>query len=414
MPLLSLYRIRQHLVAAPLSDVAAQVRRQLDTLGPPPRGPVAITAGSRGIDRVGLVVKTCGEWLRERGAEPFVVPAMGSHNGATAAGQQAMVECLGMGEAQTGLPVRSSMECVQVGKVATGPVWMDRFCHEAAGVLVVNRVKLHSGFSGPIQSGLLKMLVVGMGKIRSAETFHNTPANKMCDALLEMGRLLLNTGKVWGGLALLEDGYDRLAEVHAISASEIPTVEPRLVERHRGYFPRLPVQELNVLIVEAIGKTFSGTGMDPNVIGRRGVRGGEDLTSPTIRAIAALSLAPASQGNATGVGLADFISQRLRDAIDEEKTFINSFTTGEMDRAKIPATLADDAVLIERLRERFGDHGWMFIPNTLHLGTLYATPDVAAGLRGAESCTVDDSPQDLEFVGGRLKLDWGAPPDPTP
>jgi hypothetical protein len=282
------------------------------------------------------IIRACGDWLRGRGANPFIVPAMGSHNGATAEGQRSMIESLGVTESSMNMPIRSSMEVVQLGEVATGPVFMDRHCYEAAGVLVVNRVKLHTCFSGPVQSGLTKMMVVGMGKIRSAQTFHSAPTAQMKDMLLQMGRCLLDTGKIFAGLAILEDGFDETAELHALAPDSILSREPELLARHRHYFPELPVDALNVLIVDAIGKTFSGTGMDTNVIGRRGIPTFEDLTRPRINAIAALSLVPESQGNAIGVGLADFITRQLRDRIDEHKTLINVLTTGDMDRAKIP------------------------------------------------------------------------------
>ncbi|TWT47829.1 DUF2088 domain-containing protein [Botrimarina hoheduenensis] len=397
-------QVRQRLVSAPIADVTAEVRRQLDGLGAPPQGEVALTVGSRGIDNLVEITRAAGDWLRDHGATPFVVPSMGSHNGATAEGQREMVESLGVTEATVGMPIRSSMECVRVGAVPTGDVWMDRHSFESAGVLVINRVKLHTCFSGPVQSGLTKMMVVGMGKIRSAETFHATPTPQMKDMLLEMGRLLVDSGKIWAGLAILEDGYDQTAELHALPAAEILTREPALLEKHRSYFPRLPLDQINALVVDEIGKTYSGTGMDPNVIGFRGVKGYEDIVQPEVRVIAALRLAEASKGNAIGVGLADFITRRLRDAIDEHKTFINVFTTGDMDRAKIPATLADDAEVIAKMRERYGDHRWVFIPNTLHLDTLWVSEDLAEEVAANENCELIGKPQELTFIAGRHEL----------
>ncbi len=302
------------------------------------------------------------------------------------------------------MEIRSSMEVVKLGAVGTGDVYMDKHCFESAGVLVMNRVKLHTCFSGPVQSGLTKMMVVGMGKIQSAETFHRAPASKRKDLLVEMGERILSSGKILSGLAILEDGFDETAEIHALRPEEIPGREPRLLERHRRYFPRLPLDDINVLVVDAIGKTFSGTGMDTNVIGYRGIKGFEDLESPRVHAIAALSLAEESQGNAFGVGLADFITRRLRDAIDEEKTFINVFTTGDMERAKIPATLADDEAIVKRLGERFGVRRWVFIPDTLHLGELYASEDLREELEAHPLCVVDPAPIELSFQEGRQQL----------
>ncbi len=224
--------------------------------------------------------------------------------------------------------------------------------------------------------------------------------------LLEMGQLLIDSGKVWAGLALLEDGFDKTAEVHALAAKDILAKEPALLAKHHTYFPRLPIDELNVLVVNEIGKTFSGTGMDTNVIGYRGVRGGEDLSTPNIKIIAVLNLIEASKGNAIGVGLADFITRRLRDAIDEHKTFVNVYTTGDMERAKIPATLPDDETVVGKIRERYGDSRWMWIPNTLHLGTLHVTEDLVEEVRKNPICTVEDKPVELNFNAGRCGLAW--------
>ncbi len=403
--IMKLLSVRQKLNTRPLTDVAREVRVQLDSLGlEPPQGRVAIPVGSRGIAQIPTIIRTAGAWLREHGAEPFMVPAMGSHNGATAEGQRQMIESLGMTEDAMQMPIRSSMECVKLASVSTGDVWLDRHAYEADGILVVNRVKLHTCFSGPVQSGLVKMMVVGMGKIRSAETFHSSPTPQMKDMLLEMGQVLVDSGKFWAGLAILEDGLDQTAEIHAVPAGEILSREPQLLERHRDYFPCLPLDDLDVLVVDEIGKTFSGTGMDTNVIGYRGVKGYEDLDRPRIKIIAALGLVAASQGNAIGVGLADFISQRLRDAIDEQKTFINVYTTGEMERAKIPATLPDDEAVVESICRRYGSRRWMFIPNTLHLEHLFVSEDLRDAVEACLNCTIEGEPFELTFQDGRHRL----------
>ncbi len=397
------FKVHQDLVSRPLPDVRAEVFRQLSSLQlSVPAGDVAITVGSRGISSIPIIIKACGDWLKQQGARPFIVPAMGSHNGATAAGQQSMVESLGITEAAMEMPIRSSMEVVRIGDVRTGPVFMDRYCYEAAAVLVVNRIKLHTCFSGPVQSGLTKMMVVGMGKIRSAQTFHSAGAVAMKDMLLEMGQFVLDSGRILAGLGILEDGFDQTAELHAIRPAEILQRERELLQHHRHYFPSLPVSDLNVLIVRSIGKTWSGTGMDTNVIGRRGIRDFEDLDRPRIRIIAALELSPSSQGNALGVGNADFITQRLRDAIDEHKTLINTLTTGDMDRAKIPATLASDEVLIRTIAERYGSSRWMLIPNTLHLDELLVSADLCDELSALPGCRVEPAAIPLQFHNGQL------------
>ena len=233
-----LYKVRQRLVSRPLADIASAVDNSLNKLKLPiPRGDVAITVGSRGICNLPAIIRACGRWLRDQGANPFIVPAMGSHNGATADGQRNMIESLGITESAMDMPIRSSMEVVQIAEVATGPVFMDQHCYNSAGVLVVNRIKLHTCFSGPVQSGLVKMMVVGMGKIRSAQTFHSTPTVRMKDMLLEMGKCVLDSGKILAGLAILEDGFDETAEIHALAPHEVLQREAELLSHHRTYWP---------------------------------------------------------------------------------------------------------------------------------------------------------------------------------
>ncbi len=399
-------KVRQQLVSNPLSDVAGTVRQQLDGLNlDVPQGEVAITVGSRGIANLATILHTAGDWLRDQGATPFAVPAMGSHNGATAEGQRAMVESLGFDEAAIGMPIRSSMETVVVGHVATGDVHMDRHAYESAGVLIVNRVKLHTCFAGTLASGLTKMMVVGLGKLGGAETFHKALAPDRCANLIEMGRQVLATGKIWAGLAILEDGFDQTSELHAVAAADIPAREPQLLERHEELFARLPVDDINVLIVNTMGKNFSGTGMDTNVIGRRGLNDEGDLPKPHVGTIVALELSEKSQGNAIGVGLADYITQRLHDAINMEKTLINTRATGDMRRADIHTVVTNDEELFHHLAGTNGEHGWVIIPNTLHLETLLVSPDVAELLRGNSQCEVQDAVE-AEFVDGRFCFVW--------
>ena len=400
-----LYRARQELISKPLNEVAEAVSRALDDQRfDVPHGEVAVTVGSRGIANLPVIIKTVGEWLKKRGAFPFIVPCMGSHNGATAAGQREMLETLGITEQATRMEIRASMDVVCLGSVGSGEVFMDRSCFEADGVVVVNRIKPHTCFSGPVQSGLMKMMVVGMGKAASATTFHSTANAQMAEMLLEMGRVILNTGKIVGGLALIEDGLDQTAEIHALRPDRFLEEEPFLLERASYYFPRLPVDELDVLIVDQIGKNLSGTGMDTNVIGWRGVKNFEDLSKPRINVIAALGLSSESHGNALGVGLADVITKRCRDAIDEHKTAINCLTTGDLGRGKIPLTFADDEELIQALGRRFGEDRWMFISDTAHLSSFYVTAGLCAELASHPQCSVERQPLTLSFVRGRHTL----------
>ena len=403
---MDLYHVRQQLVSNPIADIPAAVHAALDTLDRPvPQGRVAITAGSRGICNIAAITRAAGDWLRSHGAEPFLIPSMGSHNGATAEGQRAMVESLGMTEQAMGMPIRSSMDVVEIGETFTGPITVDRNCYESDGVLVLNRIKLHTCFVGPIQSGLMKMMTIGMGKINGARTFHKVPTEQKADAIIALGEAIIGTGKIFAGLGILEDGYDQTAELHALAPEQFLQEEPKLLDRYTNhYFPQLPVDELDVLIVDEIGKTYSGLGMDPNVIGRRGIEGVADFPRPRIGSIAALELIAASQGNALGFGLGDCITQRLHDAIDFEKTRINAETTGDMDRIRMCHVAADDQDAFDWCRERSGTDRWLVVPNTLHLGSMFASEGLVEELAQHPKCTVEKTAVEPEFVNGRLRL----------
>jgi hypothetical protein len=405
---MKLYQVRQQLASNPIADIPAAVAAELEGLGRDvPQGPVAITAGSRGICNIAAITKAAGNWLRQQGAEPFLVPCMGSHNGATAAGQQAMVESLGMTEQAMDMPIRSSMEVVKIGETFTGPITVDRNCYEADGVLVLNRIKLHTCFVGPIQSGLMKMMTIGMGKINGARTFHKVPTDQKADAIIALGEAIIGTGKIFAGLGILEDGFDQTAELHALAPEEFITDEPKLLDHYtRDYFPKLPVDELDVLIVDQIGKIFSGLGMDPNVIGRRGIDGVPDFPTPRIGSIAALELTAASQGNALGFGLGDCITQRLYDAIDFEKTRINAETTGDMDRIKMCHVVSDDEDAFDWCGDRSGADRWIVVPNTLHLGSIFASEGLVDELHANPKCSIEATPVEPVFESGRLKLQF--------
>lgn len=405
---MKLHHVRQRLVSNPVTDIASAVSAALDALGRDvPQGPVAITAGSRGIANIAAITRAAGDWLRSQGADPFLVPCMGSHNGATAEGQRAMVESLGMTEEAMQMPIRSSMDVVEIGKTFTGQITVDRNCFESAGVLVLNRIKLHTCFTGPVESGLMKMMTIGMGKINGARTFHKVPCDDKADAIRAMGEAIVGTGKIFAGLGILEDGYDQTAELHALGPEEFKHEEPKLLSRYRDYyFPKLPTNRLDVLIVDQIGKTFSGLGMDPNVIGRRGIEGVDDFPTPKIETIAALELTPASQGNALGFGLGDAITRRLYEAIDFEKTRINAETTGDMARIKMGHIAEDDADALDWCRDRSGEERWMIIPNTLRVDSLFASEGLAGELSAHPACEVSSTSVEPNFVDGRLRLDY--------
>jgi Lactate racemase N-terminal domain len=346
---LALAPVRQQLYSAPVADLEGAVRAALAQGGLEgsvrPGQRIAITAGSRGIANIAAVLRTVAARVRELGAEPFIVPAMGSHGGATDEGQRELLAgTFGIDEVRAGAPVLSSMEVVELGRTAEHdlPVYLDRNAAGADGIVVVNRVKPHTDFTGPYESGLMKMITIGLGKRLQAESIHAYGAWGLRVLMPEVARAKLEQAKILLGVALLEDGHDQTCEVVGLPAAAIPDEEPRLLERARRNMARLPFEELDLLIVDRIGKEISGAGMDPNVIGRKRIDGEPEFTSPRIERIIARELSRETHGNGIGTGLADIITQRLFDGIDWEITNTNSVVSGFTLRSMVPVIAAND------------------------------------------------------------------------
>ncbi|HBY97916.1 MAG TPA: DUF2088 domain-containing protein [Chloroflexi bacterium] len=367
--------IRQRVAAERVDDVVGEVRRGFNALPLSecvrPGRRVAIAVGSRGISCLPEVVRTVIEELRARGAEPFLVPAMGSHGGGTADGQRAVLEGYGIGPDVLGVPILSSMETVHVGQTADGmPVYFDASAAAADGIIAVNRIKEHTAFKGRWESGLLKILAVGLGKERGAAEIHNWGIRQ---AMPAAARVILARMPVLAGVAIVENGYHDPAHIVVLPAERIEAEEPALLDRARQLTPKIPFEPLDLLIVQEMGKDISGTGMDLNVIGMWRRTGGP--VEPLINTIAALDLTANSHGNAIGVGHADLITRRLRDKIDLAATYTNCLTSHNLPGGKIPITLPTDRDAIdaglagiapERARV-------VLIRNTLELDLLWAS-----------------------------------------
>ncbi|MGA1682394.1 MAG: lactate racemase domain-containing protein [Ilumatobacteraceae bacterium] len=307
---------------------------------------VAVGGGSRGLSgRVELLRGTI-TGLRELGATPFVVPAMGSHGGATAEGQVAMMASLGMTEDSLDCEIRATMDTVEVARTASGmPLYLDRHAAAADRIVPVNRVKPHTCFKGSIESGCTKMAVVGFGKQPGAAQIHSCGPDEMRRRLLDGIDALRSTGRLLGGVASVESANGRVVAVEGLSADDVGgRAEARLAELSRELVPPLPFEEIDVLVIEKAGKDISGTGMDPNVTGRFWVHGLEDLESPDVSTIVLLDITEVSGGNLLGIGLADFIPVSLADKIDWQKTYVNCFTAGPsgVRRSRMPMVLADE------------------------------------------------------------------------
>ncbi|MCS7120902.1 MAG: lactate racemase domain-containing protein [Nitrososphaerota archaeon] len=336
--------VKQKFQLIRLEDYAEKIRMELrganlkERIRPGAR--IAITAGSRGIAHYSEILRIVVEEVRKVGGEPFLVPAMGSHGGATAEGQVALLRDLGITAESVGAPIVSSMDVEVIGKVGGGvPVYIDRNALKADGIIVVARVKPHTDFKGRIESGLMKMLAIGLGKQKGAETIHRFYREGYHKILPEAAKLVLRKAPVILGLAILENSCHEIAKIKAVEPEMFETEEERLLEEAKALMGRLPFKEIDVLIVDEIGKDVSGMGMDTNVTGRFWLPGESDPNAPMIRRIVVLGLTEKTHGNALGIGLADFTTETVFKKIDFQTTYINALTSGHPEVAKIPIFL---------------------------------------------------------------------------
>ncbi len=347
-PFPTMVPVRQKFEAPQVSDVAAATQQALEPLRSriTPGMRIALTAGSRGIHDKPEVVRAAGERLRSVGAEPFVVPAMGSHGGATAEGQIDMLRSLGMTEEFLGMPIKATMETVDLGRVDGGPTaHLDANAAEADGIIAINRIKAHTDFKGELESGLGKIVAVGLGKQRGAEGIHLYGPSNLGRWIPAVARRLIETGKILGGLAIVENAYDRAASITFVEPDDIAGPgEARLLVEAKQLMATLPFDDMDVAVIDVMGKNMSGSGMDTNVIGRMMIRGSAEFERPRITNIAVLDVSEASHGNAIGVGLADFIPFRILEKIDLRSAYINAMTSGlgGPQRGQIPMAMPTD------------------------------------------------------------------------
>jgi hypothetical protein len=348
-------RIRQQFERPRVEDVAGTIRSELEKLDLGrvihPGQTVALTAGSRGIASIPLILRTVGQHLKKIGARPFIVPAMGSHGGGTAEGQERLLESYGITEQCVGLPIRATMEVVSLGSTAEGyPVVMDRFASEADHVGVLARIKPHTGYHGPIESGLLKMIMIGLGKHAGARTYHRILLEQPFDRVVRsVSQTVRARAPITFGLGLVENAYEETAFIQAVLPQEFEVREEELLTRAKSWMARLPFRSADFLVVDEIGKDISGSGMDTNIVGRKGAfrttppPGGQ----PDMRQIFVRGLSERTHGNAAGIGMADFTSTRLIRAMDYHSTVINCLTAGYPAGANLPVHFETDREAVD-------------------------------------------------------------------
>jgi hypothetical protein len=368
-----------------------------------PGARVAITVGSRGIASIAEITRAVVAEVKALGGEPFILPAMGSHGGATPEGQTAILASLGVTPEAVGAPVRASMEVEQIGVTSNEvAVYASVEALRADRVIVMNRVKQHTDFDGDYESGLMKMLAIGVGKRAGAMAMHSRLCASLREDVPAAARLLLERLPVAAGIALLENGYNQPAEVIGLAPEEIPVRELDLIRKVRRTAAHLPFPEADLLLVDWMGKDISGIGMDTHVLARRMLWEEPNFKGPKLRLVAALDLTEGSHGNGLGVGLADLMTDRLRDKLDLEAMRVNVLHTGWLNRAKLPLSFANDREVLRAAHIALGKPDpakvrMLRIRDTLRLGRMWASEGLLEAARAHPKITVLGEPAPLRF-----------------
>ena len=417
----TLLEVEQHFAAPRLDDIPAAVRAALAGSKPlqriQPGMRVAVGAGSRGVTNLPVIVRTVVEELRALGAQPFVFPAMGSHGGATAPGQLEMLASLGVTPESVDAEILATMEVKQIGQLPDGPpLYQDANAAAADATFLVNRIKPHTDFHGQLESGLAKMAVIGMGKDTGAQAIHLYGGRGFIRFLAPAARIYATNTNLIGGLALLENAFGETAEAHALDVSEIGTaVETALLEKARELMPRLPFDAIDILVIKEIGKNFSGTGMDTNVVGRIMIPRTPETHQPDVAVIAVLNIAEESHGNAAGIGLGNVTTLRAVNRIDWTATYTNSVTSGifGMQRVNVPITMTDDLRALEVALRCCGEPPaqarWVWINNTSKLRRLWVSPTLRAAVEADPNLRLVAETLLTFDAGGRLVSPWAMP-----
>ena len=413
VPLPAVAPVRQEFPDSPIADLEAALEAALAAGGLAgmvrPGQRVALAVGSRGLANLPELVRLLVQALRRLQADPFVVPAMGSHGGATAAGQTQLLAKMDVTEDAVGAPIRSSMEVVALGEAAPGlTAYSDRLAAAADATLILGRVKPHSSFRGRYESGLIKMLAIGLGKQKGAESCHTRGFGQLAERIAAAGRSVLARGNVVGGLAVVENARHQTHHLELVPAAAIPEREPALLELAWQLYPKLPFDELDVLVIGRIGKDISGTGLDCNVVGRYTTpfaSGG-----PAITRLVALDTTPLTGGNVNGIGVVDVTTQRVFGKLSFAETYPNALTSTATTAVKIPMVMADDRRAIQAAirTSTIPDPAAVrlaWIRDTLSLSQLQVSANMAAEVAARPEARVTGPPRPLPFTAdARLDL----------
>jgi len=381
---IQLTKIKQKLDRTRIEDIPAHIKQEFnhsklpEQIGSGDR--VALTAGSRGITDIKLILVELIKNLKDLGARPFLVPAMGSHGGAVPAGQEEILASYGITESEMEVPIKSSMETVKLGEVGSGvPVYFSRPAREADAIIAVNRVKKHTDFHSPtLESGMSKILVIGLGKHRGARAIHSQGVYGLQELIPEAAEMIIDRTPVLQGIGLVENGYKEISDLVFTPPEEIIKRDGELLEIAAGRMPTLPVDKIDILVVQEMGKDISGTGLDTNIIGRMYINGAREYSRPKVKRLIVLDISEASHGNAIGIGLADITTKKLVDKIDFNDTYKNIITSSFLRRGKIPLTMDSEKEAFELAEDTcwLGEGeipGVVIIKNTSQLEELYVS-----------------------------------------
>lgn len=409
VPLPEMVKIKQHFPSpSEITDIPLTIHQQFSqpdirkTIKPGMT--IAVGLGSRGVDKIAEIARAVVAELKALGAHPFAVPAMGSHGGATAAGQLHVLENLGITEATLGCEIRSSMETVKVGEIENGlDVLMDKNAMQADGIIAINRIKAHNAFTAPMESGILKMITIGFGKQEGADACHTYGFGNMAKNILDMARVKIANTPFLFGVGTIENAYDNVVKIEAIPAHRLEEREKALLAESKSYFPRIMFENVDVVIIDLMGKIYSGGGMDGHVMGRAPTPYVEPIASIRPDRIAVLDLHEQSGGNATGMGWADYCTQRLFDKVDLQETYPNVITSRLARDGFIPVILSSDKEAIQAalktciILDGRTEIRMVRIANTLHIDDMYISANMLDDAMKNENIEIISAPAQFQF-----------------
>ena len=405
MPLPRMVQVEQHFDRTAVTDIDGSVEKALAEEGVldsvRPGMSIAVTAGSRGISNIAAILRRVVRALEERGAKPFVIPAMGSHGGATAQGQSDVLTALGVTEEYLSCPIRSSMDVKRIGTTFDGrPVQIDAHAAAADGIVVVNRVKAHTSFTGPVESGLMKMMAIGLAKQAGAEVCHQEGYGKIAGNIRKYGNAILEYANILFGVAIIENAFDDTYEIHAVRPQNFEKTETKLLKRSKSLMPRIMFSDIDVLVVDKMGKNISGLGMDPHITGCFASPYASGPPRPD--KLVVLDLTDETHGNANGMGVADVTTRRLLEKFDSEATYPNALTATLTPAVRIPMVMDNQRLAIQtgvKTAAGFDKENirMVRIADTLSLSRIWISEAMLEDARNTPGVTVIGKPEELAF-----------------